>query len=69
MTGFSRGRERKRVYCNARKRPAMTVWSFTGRYHPRGMDDPHGGTKKIRSGGGVTAGREDLTDDGDIEGV
>ncbi len=47
----------------------MTVWSLTGRHHPRGMDDPHGGTKKIRSGGGVTAGREDLTDDGDIEGV
>lgn len=27
---------------------------------------PHSGTKDIRSGGGVTAGREDLTDDGDI---
>lgn len=44
----------------------MTVWLFTSRYHPRGMDDPHSGTKDIRSGGGVTAGREDLTDDGDI---
>lgn len=60
----SKGRE---LYCDASGRPVMTVWSVTGRYHPRGMDDPHSGTKEIRSGGGVTAGQEDLTDDGDIE--
>lgn len=30
------------------------------------MDDPHSGTKEIRSGGWVTAGQEDLTDDADI---
>lgn len=47
----------------------MTVRSFTGRYHPRGMDDPLSGTKEMRSGGGVTAGQKDLPDDSDIESV
>lgn len=57
----------RELYCDASGRPVMTVWSVSGRYHLRGMDDPHSGTKEIRSGGGVTAGQEDLTDDGDIE--
>lgn len=45
----------------------VMVSSFIGRYHPRGMDDPHGGTKEMRSGGGESAGQGDLSDDGDIE--
>lgn len=46
-------RENKRRFCcNAGRRTVMMVWSLTGRYHPRGADDPHGGTKEMRSGGG-----------------
>lgn len=45
----------------------MIAWSFTGRYRPREMDDPHSVTKDIRSGGGEMARPENLTDDGNIE--
>ena len=71
MTGFKKravGNKGGEIYIlESRRRPVMAMWSFTGKHHPRGMDDPQDGTKDIRSGGGVMTEPEDLTDDGDIQ--
>lgn len=62
VAGFMKNRKKKQRGEKETLRKGQ-LWSVTGSYHPRRMDDPHDGTKAIGSGGGVAAGREDLTDE------